>query len=188
VTTGHDQSHTNYQRRAWPAGPPAPRTATQCSRSAPTATPHETIYDAHTAMSGLGLVSDQLVLEVQTSGGDRRGRRPGGDTPGALAIAEGRMSGLQDPWPIVACEDRGSTTHIDTDRPAVVPPRTGIMRVIPDIGLLRSVILVSGQQRDRGPVSAVGLCLVRFGVERSRRRGQRCRCWVGVGRADPRRR
>lgn len=41
---------------------------------------------------------------------------------------------------------------------------TGIMPLIPDIGLPRSMVAISGQQRGRCRVSAVGLYLVRFGV------------------------
>ena len=71
---------------------------------------HQTIYAAPIVTSELGLGPDQLVLEVQTQVAFAEVAVRVADTPGALAIVAGRTSGLQEPWPIVACEDRASTT------------------------------------------------------------------------------
>lgn len=71
---------------------------------------HQSIYDAHIVTSELGLGSDQLVLEVQTQVASAEVAVRVANTPGALAIIEARKHGLQDPWTIVACGDRVSTT------------------------------------------------------------------------------
>lgn len=61
-------------------------------------------------MSRFGLGSAQPEWEVQTQVAIAEVAVRVADTPGALAIVAGRTSGLQEPWPIVACEDRASTT------------------------------------------------------------------------------